>query len=410
MNGFFQSSIITAKKSIEYQIPRCGSCGIYKSCKSPKMPVTGEGKKGILLLGEAPGADEDDQNKQFVGKAGQTLRSTLNKFDIDLDRDCWKTNSLICRPTETDKETGIVSNRTPTPDEINYCRPNLTKAIKELNPRIIIPLGGIAVKSLLGPLWREDTGPVSKWVGWKIPLRKYNAWVTPTYHSSYINRSENLKEGSVIKLWFERHIEAAVGLKGRPWNVILDFKNEIEIIMDSKVARERILNLIESGKAFAWDIETNKLKPDSNDAEIVCCSMSTGDETFAYPWVGNAIDATGKLLISNNPKIGFNAKFESRWIKAKLGIDVKNWVWDGMLSAHHLDNRAGICSAKFQGFIRLGMSPWDEHIKPYLQSTNENGLNRIRELDMRSLLIYCALDSLIEYKISQIQRKEMRNE
>ena len=121
------------------------------------------------------------------------------------------------------------------------------------------------------------------------------------------------------------------------------------------------------------------------------------------------IQATKELLVSDIPKIGFNKKFENRWIKTKLGVDVRNWVWDGMLSAHHLDNRRGITSAKFQAFVRLGMPLWNEHIEPLLKSTDDSGLNRIREIPMRDLLIYNGIDALVEYKIAEIQRKEMKN-
>ena len=92
-----------------------------------------------------------------------------------------------------------------------------------------------------------------------------------------------------------------------------------------------------------------------------------------------------------------------------LGHPVRNWVWDTMLSAHHLDNRPGITSVKYQAFVRLGQEPWDTHIKPMLQSTDERGLNRVNEIPMRDLLLYCGMDSLIEYKLAELQKKEMMN-
>lgn len=397
MKGFFQPTA-TSKKH-EPLIPRCGACNLFKHCISPKMSVTGKGERGILFLGEAPGFDEDKQNKQFVGKAGQTLRSTLRQFDIDLDRDCWKTNSIICRPSE---------NKTPTSDEIDHCRPNLTATIKKLKPRIIIPLGAVAVKSLLGPLWKEDPGPITKWVGWQIPLQKYNAWICPTYHPSYINRSESDREGPVLKLWFNRHIGSAMALEGRPWNKIPDYINDVKIIYDSNEAAELIKKVQDSGKAFAWDLETEGLKPDRKDFHIVSCAISTGNLTFAYLWDGAAIDATKNLLESDNPKIGFNAKFEHRWIKTKLGIDVKNWVWDGMLAAHLLDNRRGICSLKITSFLLLGQEPYDEIISPYFKSETPDGKNRIHEIDTKTLLIYNSMDALLTYLIAKKQRKEMK--
>ncbi len=404
MKGFFQPKV--TKNHTESTIPKCGSCKLFRSCKSPKMPITGKGEKGILIFGEGPGETEDNQNLQFVGKAGQTLRSTLDKFGIDLDRDCWKTNSLICRPTETIE--GRIHNRKPTSNEIDFCRPNLTNAIKQLNPKVIIPLGAVAVESLLTPLWREGIGPISKWVGWQIPLQKYNAWITPTYHPSYINRIENDREGSVVRLWFERHLEAAVKLDSRPWDVIPNYKNQVEYIFNTEQAVDRIEEVLESGKAFVWDLECEGLKPEREDFSIVSCAVSTGCDTFAYPWIGEAIQATGELLQGDNPKIGWNAKYESRWIKAKLGIDVKNWTHDGMLSTHHLDNRGSISSLKLQSFLLLGQEPYDTHISPYLKSTDETGKNRIREVDMKTILIYNGKDALINYLRTKLQKAEKK--
>jgi uracil-DNA glycosylase family 4 len=60
------------------------------------MPVTGEGRLGVLVIAEAPGAKEDERNEQLIGKAGQRLRSTLEPLGVDLDEDCWKTNAIIC--------------------------------------------------------------------------------------------------------------------------------------------------------------------------------------------------------------------------------------------------------------------------------------------------------------------------
>ena len=70
------------------------------------MPVTGEGRLKILILAEAPGEQEDAQNTQLIGPAGQVLRKTLAGFGVDLDRDCRKTNAVRCRPPGNRRPTG----------------------------------------------------------------------------------------------------------------------------------------------------------------------------------------------------------------------------------------------------------------------------------------------------------------
>lgn len=383
---------------------KCGQCGLFKTCKSPKMPPTGEGKKGIFIIAEAPGEEEDKQNKQLVGKAGQFARLSLMELGVNLDRDCWKTNALICRPPK---------NRAPKNDEIDCCRPNMMKAFREYNPTVVLLFGDAAIRSFIGPLWRENTGPMSQWVGWKIPAQKHNVWIVPTYHPSYIKRCEKEDNGPVLKLWFERHLESAVELskQGRPWESVPDYANEVQVVLNPNEAAAKIRRMMESKKPISVDYETNRLKPDNDDAEIICCSICFGGkETIGYPWVGDAIKATGEILKSSIPKIGANNKFEDRWTRKVFGHGVNNWQWDTMLSAHHLDSRSRITSVKFQAFVRLGFSPWDIHIKPFLTDANEKGVNRARSADLEDLIRYCAIDSLVEYKLALIQKKEMLND
>jgi len=73
------------------------------------MGATGEGSKGILIIGEAPGVTEDEMGKQFVGESGQLLERYLKDYGIDLHKDCRLINAINCRPP---------ANRTPTPREI----------------------------------------------------------------------------------------------------------------------------------------------------------------------------------------------------------------------------------------------------------------------------------------------------
>ena len=77
--GFFTTSRIGLKVS-ESLVPQCGRCGLLDGCESPKMPVAGQGRKRIMVVGEAPGFNEDKQGIPFVGKAGQRLMRTLTKF------------------------------------------------------------------------------------------------------------------------------------------------------------------------------------------------------------------------------------------------------------------------------------------------------------------------------------------
>lgn len=380
--------------------PRCGECGLYRTCSSPKMPVYGRGKRKILIVGEAPGRTEDVSGKPFQGKAGQYLQGVLEENGVDMERDCWVTNALICRPP---------SNKIASDRMVDWCRPNVTRAIRELKPEVILLLGKRPMESVIKWLWKDTVISVGTWVGWKIPAQKVNAWVCPTWHPSHLLRlgQDGRKNYGVEERLFKEHVREALALGGRPWKAVPDYKKKVGVVFDADEAADAVKKFRLSGAVTAFDFETDRLKPDSGDSEIVCCSVSDGKTSVAFPWFGVAVGEMKKYLTSDAPKIGANVKFEERWCLKHLGLSVKNWVWDTVLAAHCLDNRPGITSVKFQAFVRLGTEDYDSSVKPFLEGAGGNGRNRIREVGVSKILTYCALDSLLEYKVAKIQARGM---
>lgn len=388
MNGFFSSSTIQREKPIGL-IPKCGECGLYKTCESPKMPVYGKGGKGVLVIGEAPGATEDEGNRPFVGKAGQHLREVLGAIDVDLDRDAWTTNALICRPPK---------NASPDSKQISHCRPNILAAIRKYQPTVIVTLGRAALVSVLEAFWRDDVGPMDRWTGWQIPLPQH--WVCPTFHPSYMIRMSN----PLLDRIFQRDLERAFAIEDLPK---AQEPFNIEVLYDEKQIYEAIRDIDSQGGWASIDYETTCLKPEWPEAKIVSCAISNGKRTISYPWVGKAQIATSMFLKSSRTqKISSNLKMEERWTLKKLGHKVKNWGWDVMLATHCLDNRPGICSLKFQSFVKLGIASYNERVEPYLDSTN-GPYNRIHEIETGDLLMYGGMDAILEYWVAMLQRKEM---
>lgn len=397
MPGFLDLSLLKSRPT-GGTLPRCGLCGLLKKCRSPKMPVAGKGEKRILVVGEAPGAEEDDKGIPFVGKTGTYLRDTLAEVGIDLRRDCWLTNSLICRPpknTVTDERM------------IDWCRPNLLKTIEELQPETIVLLGARALKSLIAWLWKEDAGEINKWAGFRIPCQRLNAWVCPTWHPSFVVReNETRRDGGVTELVWKRHLKAAFRT-GRPWSEVPSYASCVRTELNPERAAAAIRRLTAFGRVLAFDYENTTLKPDGKHARIYCCAISDGEESIAYPWHGEAITASIEFLRSPVPKIGFNVKHEQRYSRANLGVKVRNFVWDGMLAAHVLDNRSDTKSLKFQAFVLLGQESYDDAIKPYLKSKGSNDRNRITELDLEAVLRYCGMDAILEWHVAMKQAKKL---
>ena len=395
MRGFFNPAVLTAAVPPGL-LPKCGKCGLFRGCLSPKMDVIGEGRKRILVVGEAPDKAADEQGHFFVGKDGRLLRDELGRFDVDLERDCWITSALICRPP---------GNRTPTDKEVGYCRPNLVNAVRHLNPEKILLLGAAAVRSLFGWLWRPDVGAIGRWVGFRVPLRRPNAWACPLWHPSFLDRAQKMPDGPVVMLWFRRWLAAALALPGRPWESLPEYPVDCE--MDADAAADKLAAFADS-PAVAFDFETDRIKPDHPDSRLVCASVSDGARTLAFPLVGPAAPALRALLRAPVPKVGWNIKFEERWARRHLGTRVRNWKWDGMLAAHVLDNRPRITGLKFQAFVQLGQPPWDAAVAGSLTGDGESEVNRVGSARIADLLKYCGLDSALEFHVAKAQRKAMR--
>lgn len=417
--GLFERRTLTTLALPPSLEPLCGKCGLYKTCNSPKMKWSGEGRKKILILAEAPGETEDRLGKQLVGNSGQELSRVLARHGVDMRRDCWLDSSLMCRP----KGNQIPDNVT----WIDDCRPHVIRTVTELKPEVIILLGGKACESLLGWLWKEDVGSAHRWAGYRIPHRKLNCWICPTFHPSYLLHSKD----QVLERMFDSHLKAACSLKGPPYKTVPPDDRDVcrNILNVDKAAKYLdFMGKWGTGFTIAFDYETTTLKPDGPHAEIFACSVAATDPVkrkefaFAFPWQGPVIPAMRQLL--RNPKIkkvGSNIQFEERWTVKFLKTRVKGW-WSGkadsadtMLAAHALENGSKtrrITGIKFQAFAHLGIDEWDSHVKPYLQSGEKSGNapNRIRECDLQDLLLYCALDSLYELQVHYKQQKLLLEE
>jgi uracil-DNA glycosylase family 4 len=394
--GFFTAQQLATATAAPVD-PQCSICGLAGGCTSPRMAVTGRGLRGVLVVAEAPGKDEDAQGTQLIGEAGQLLRQKLAGVGVDLDKDCWKTNACCCRPQ---------GNATPTDKQTIACRPKLLREIRELDPTVILLLGATAVKSLVGHLWREDVGPIGRWVGWRMPVQGINAWVCPTWHPSYLLRTKS----PVLELLFEEHLRDAMALSERPWQSPLpDYRQHVQRILDPEVAAEHLRSMILRGGPVAVDYETNMLRPHHPRAAIVSCAVCQGGtHTIVYPWYGDVIAATGELLASPVKKIASNMKFEEAWTRWAFGHGVRNWYWDTMLAAHALDNRPGITGLKFQAFARLGMGDYAAGITHYLEDEQKDGTNRIKEIDLDDLLLYNGMDAKLEHDLAVMQMEEMK--
>jgi DNA polymerase len=185
-------------QTLQRDVSGCTRCELHRGRTQTVFGV-GNRQAELLVIGEAPGADEDRQGEPFVGRAGQLLNSMLRALGHPRET-VYIANVLKCRPP---------GNRDPKPEESASCRPFLQRQLELLRPRLILAVGRIAVQNLL-----ETDTPVGRLRG---KVHRFGADGTPlivTYHPAYLLRSPGEKRKAWIDLKFVRRELAR--LRGQP--------------------------------------------------------------------------------------------------------------------------------------------------------------------------------------------------
>jgi DNA polymerase len=184
-----RSSDLSAVKhlsELQALVERCTLCDLSKT---RNRVVFGEGntKPLLMIIGEAPGREEDLKGRPFVGRSGELLTKMLRAVSLDRN-EVFITSVIKCRPP---------GNRTPHRDEISTCMPYLRRQITLLSPRLIMCLGGVAAQSLL-----KNKKPLS---GLREKFYDYHGiTVMVTYHPAYLLRFGGMKQKDLKrKAWHD---------------------------------------------------------------------------------------------------------------------------------------------------------------------------------------------------------------
>ncbi len=161
-------------------VPACTACGLHKTRAQTVLGV-GDEHADWMLVGEAPGAEEDRLGEPFVGQAGRLLDNMLATLGLRRGENVYIANVLKCRPP---------GNRNPAPEEVARCTPHLVEQIALIEPRLIVAMGRFAAQTLLDTdaTIASLRGRVHRYAG--VPL-------VVTYHPAYLLR--NLPDKS--KAW-----------------------------------------------------------------------------------------------------------------------------------------------------------------------------------------------------------------
>lgn len=162
-------------EELEAEAKQCTKC---KLCKNRNNVVFGTGNKNatLMFIGEGPGADEDIQGIPFVGKAGMLMNLAFEAIGLKRE-DVYIANIVKCRPP---------SNRNPEDDEATACLDYLRNQVILVKPKIIVLLGSVALKNILGKEY-GITASRGKWV------EKRGILYMPTWHPAALLRDETKK-------------------------------------------------------------------------------------------------------------------------------------------------------------------------------------------------------------------------
>lgn len=162
-------------EELNARILACRACALSNGITN-KVPGQGNPKASLMLIGEGPGAQEDQQGLAFVGPAGQLLTKMLAAIDLKRE-EVFIANVVKCRPP---------GNRIPTEEEAAACLPFLRAQTALIRPKVILLLGATALKTTLGQD-KRITACRGKWV------ESRGVWLMPTYHPSALLRDPSKK-------------------------------------------------------------------------------------------------------------------------------------------------------------------------------------------------------------------------
>lgn len=325
----------------------CNACPLNKAeINSPKMNPTVK-PSPILVIGEAPDAQEDDQGAPFVGPSGKLIREVLPV-------ECSFDNVINCHPK---------GNRTPVPLEVECCRSRRVNVIEDLKPKLIIGLGATALH------WMTGSADITGYRGRVIPVKigSHSCHFMASYHPSFVLRMAHNKKNPLTSKFghcLRMDVERACAQVNQLVPVDIPTESEIRDNVywycsgNGPVANPHrghgkaldegsLFQLLARAKAArikAIDIETTGIRPYATGSKILSVALSFDDVNFAFTLEREDVKAYLREILSDKTvKVAHNSVFECEWLAWFYGPAViRHLAWEcTQLQAHFLDERNG---------------------------------------------------------------------
>jgi len=379
------------------------SCSLHTQCETPRIRIEGRPNPDVLVIGDCPHESDDKCGGVLVGEAGELLRLALVGNGFSANKIAY-TYVVKCRPTQ--RKWNKTLNREPTDKEVKTCKPYLLAEIEVYKPKIILLLGGVALKAVLG-----ETGITSK----RGRIFDYEGIpVVPTLNPEVVVKDDTYLNPFLKDLeTLYKEFTGTMPTEEQPVNyVFCDTKKKLDDLLDYASDQEEV----------AVDTEDSCLNPFKEGAQIVCCQFSFKEyESYVIPIYNKEMVFTGKMLEyaktvmkliceSDIRKILQNAKFDLMWFEIAEGIRLNNIVSDIMMKSYLLNELSGTHALDYlvwQFCPEMG-SYWEglERYKAQHKDCDPERGGSYRNIPWKVLIPYAAADTdasiRIDHKISPL--------
>ena len=396
MSFYFPLPEKVTKSQIVYN---CEKCGLHK--KNDKMqnshfaPVVGSKYDGLVIIANKPSIEDDTKGMPLINEKAKMVRSTFLKNRINLANESAITYASCCL---SHKVTDV---------QFKCCRELLAPRLLELKPKLIVTLGEMAFKSVMGLKNKIGATKIRNRI---VPNFEFNCLVFPVFDPNILNSYH-------YKYALQKDIERIC----KAWNKNYRKRTYINKIVKQRKILENItihevkpyeidsaFEQIHQLKEVALDYETTNLNPFDQFFEITHISFGLKQTAWVFheslwmddliAWNSIQFNMVKFLTNPNILKIIQNAKFEdlcSRYV-FKIKKLVKSFCT--MLATHVVDERKGCTSLDFQNLMRFGIPPYSETVKSFLKKKNKDDkCNDIRNAPYDDMITYAGLDVITTY-------------
>lgn len=310
------------------------SCIGCPLCTSKSNIVWGKGKSNakILLVGEAPGEEEDITREPFFGGSGRVLNRMLAQSGI-IRSETFVTNAVKCRPTAI--LNGRTVNRAPTEAEIRHCARYLMQEIRSINPNLILATGNIPLKLL-------TTSKKGITYARSVPLEgpkrddglaeRYK--VIGTYHPAYIMRQQDLWPLGIFDLVRARNESATPVISRRSWKRVIHARlSDVGESLERRIREPRLGGL----RYYFHDLETTGLNPRRDTFRCIGIAAEP-DEVYVFDWTPDVVEFTRKIHADETLlTVGQNSEAFDIWFQEEKGIEFNGPTYDTLIGWHMLN-------------------------------------------------------------------------